>query len=355
MKELFTETSQYRNWFYSKEKLQEIREKNHVSAVERVKQRVLEEAELQKLVSAKSTPTRGEQPERVNSPRLNPSEIEYLKMEDELALCNYYQTQIPLVDSKFPEEIQKNKFTDKVKASAITYVKRFYLRNTMMDYHPRDIMITCLFLAAKTEFSFVPIEDFIKFLTTKATKEVFFDLELIVARSLRYEFTVHHPYLSAYGLFLDMQTALKDAKKIQAIYEKSKEYIHKSLFTDTMFLYQPSQIALATVRIAAKELNFDLNSYFRIKFNSEPKGKLDNLYKILDEIEKIIKEYEPTPLNKAKEIDARLHKCKNPEKNPNSAISRKRKLEREGLEDADHHKKKRIEDEYQKSLEEVFK
>lgn len=56
-----------------------------------------------------------------------------------------------------------------------------------------------------------------------------------------------------------MKTALKDAKKIQAIYEKSKEYIHKSLFTDTMFLYQPSQIALATVRIAAKELNFDLN------------------------------------------------------------------------------------------------
>lgn len=44
MKELFTETSQYRNWFYSKEKLQETREKNHVSAVERVKQRVLEEA-----------------------------------------------------------------------------------------------------------------------------------------------------------------------------------------------------------------------------------------------------------------------------------------------------------------------
>ncbi|GBB87830.1 hypothetical protein RclHR1_14310007 [Rhizophagus clarus] len=350
MKELFTETSQYRNWFYSKEKLQEIREKNHASAVERVKQRMLEEAELQK-----SIPTRGEQPERINSPRLNPAEIEYLKMEDELALCNYYQTQIPLVVSKFPEEIQKNKFTDKVKASAITYVKRFYLRNTMMDYHPRDIIITCLFLAAKTEFSFVPIEDFIKFLPTKATKEVFFDLELIVARSLRYEFTIHHPYLSAYGLFLDMQTVLKDAKTIQVIYEKSKEFIHKSLFTDTMFLYQPSQIALATVRIAAKELNFNLNSYFSIKFNSEPKEKLDSLYKKLDEIENIIKEYEPTPLNKAKEIDARLHKCKNPEKNPNSAISRKRKLEREGLEDADNHKKKKIEDEYQKSLEEVFK
>jgi len=70
---------------------------------------------LQKLISAKSTPTRGEQPERVNSPRINPTEIDYLKMEDELALCNYYQTQIPLADSKFPEEIQKNKFTDKVK------------------------------------------------------------------------------------------------------------------------------------------------------------------------------------------------------------------------------------------------
>ncbi len=44
MKELFTETSQYRNWHYSKEKLQEIREKNHASAVERVKQKVFEES-----------------------------------------------------------------------------------------------------------------------------------------------------------------------------------------------------------------------------------------------------------------------------------------------------------------------
>ncbi len=55
------------------------------------------------------------------------------------------------------------------------------------------------------------------------------------------------------------KTVLKDAKKVQIVYEKSKEFIHKSLFTDTMFLYQPSQIALATVRMAAKELNFDLN------------------------------------------------------------------------------------------------
>jgi hypothetical protein len=50
MKELFTETSQYRNWFYSKEKLQEIREKNHESAVERVKQRVLEEAVSENII-----------------------------------------------------------------------------------------------------------------------------------------------------------------------------------------------------------------------------------------------------------------------------------------------------------------
>ena len=56
------------------------------------------------------------------------------------------------------------------------------------------------------------------------------------------------------------------------------------------------------------------------KFSSEPKEKLDNLFKILDEIEKNIKEYEPTPVSKARDIDARLHKCKNPEKNPNSAM-----------------------------------
>ena len=69
--------------------------------------------------------------------------------------------------------------------------------------------ITCLFLAAKSENSFVPIEDFIKFLpNAKITKESVFELELIISRSLRYEYMIHHPYLPAFGFFLDLQVII---------------------------------------------------------------------------------------------------------------------------------------------------
>lgn len=44
MKQLYTETSQYRNWHFTKEKLQETRNINHDLAVSRVKKKILEES-----------------------------------------------------------------------------------------------------------------------------------------------------------------------------------------------------------------------------------------------------------------------------------------------------------------------
>ena len=31
------------------------------------------------------------------------------------------------------------------------YFQRFYLENSVMDYHPRDVMLTALYLACKVE------------------------------------------------------------------------------------------------------------------------------------------------------------------------------------------------------------
>ncbi|CAJ0906115.1 10691_t:CDS:2 [Entrophospora sp. SA101] len=270
-KQLYEQSSQFRNWCFSKSKLQETREKNHASSVEKeLRKQALETTNLEQ--------------ERVNSPSLSPpSETDFLTLEDEIALY------------------------------------------------------------------------FIKFLSNaKITKESVFELELIISRSLRYEYMIHHPYLPAFGFFLDLQLYSKDSKKIQQIYEKSKEYINTSLFTDAMFIYQPSQIALSTIRIASKFYNFDIEVYLKLKFNSDPADKIENLYKILDEIELIIKNYEPVLVDRAREVDARLRKCKNPEKNPNSEIFKKRKSEREELEEAERHKKKRSDDEYQNTLKAVF-
>lgn len=62
-----------------------------------------------------------------------PSEIEYLTVADEQALVGYYLTQVVALCGAL-------KFPEMVLATAITYFKRFYLRNTCMDYHPKNIM-----------------------------------------------------------------------------------------------------------------------------------------------------------------------------------------------------------------------
>lgn len=45
----------------------------------------------------------------------------------------YYLTQVAALCGAF-------KYPEIVTATAMTYLKRFYLRNTCMDYHPKNIM-----------------------------------------------------------------------------------------------------------------------------------------------------------------------------------------------------------------------
>lgn len=63
-----------------------------------------------------------------------PSEIQYLTVQDELDLVTFYLTKITLLAEK------GYGFPDSVASTAMTYLKRFYLRNTCMDYHPKNVM-----------------------------------------------------------------------------------------------------------------------------------------------------------------------------------------------------------------------
>lgn len=62
-----------------------------------------------------------------------PTQIQYLTVQDELSLVTYYLSGISQIcrGLKYPEMVE---------ATAVTYLKRFYLRNTCMDYHPKNVM-----------------------------------------------------------------------------------------------------------------------------------------------------------------------------------------------------------------------
>lgn len=62
-----------------------------------------------------------------------PSDVEYLTVEDEQSLVTYYLQQLTRLCKMF-------KFPVNVASTAMTYLKRFYIRNTCMDYHPKNVM-----------------------------------------------------------------------------------------------------------------------------------------------------------------------------------------------------------------------
>ena len=47
---------------------------------------------------------------------------------------------VKLYIGKVPQLCGHLHFPEEVEATAITYLKRFYLKNTVMDWHPKNVM-----------------------------------------------------------------------------------------------------------------------------------------------------------------------------------------------------------------------
>ena len=65
-----------------------------------------------------------------------------------------------------------------------------------MDYHPRDVMLTALYLACKVEEFNVSIAQFVGNLKGDRNKaaDLVLSYELMVVEKLHFQLTVHNPY-----------------------------------------------------------------------------------------------------------------------------------------------------------------
>ena len=69
-----------------------------------------------------------------HTPAASTPEAAYLSVDDELLLLRFYCVQIASICRKgfgLPEVVE---------ATAISYMKRFYLKNSVMEWHPKTIM-----------------------------------------------------------------------------------------------------------------------------------------------------------------------------------------------------------------------
>lgn len=254
----------------------------------------------------------------------------FLSAEEERILLKQYELALKEFCKRFNPPMPKC-----VIGTAFHYFKRFYLYNSAMDYHPKEILATCVYLSCKVEEFNVSMSQFVANIKGDREKasDIILNNELLLMQQLKYHLTVHNPFRPIEGFLIDIKTrcSLSNPERLR---QGIDEFLEKTFLTDACLLYAPSQIALAAVLHAASKEQENLDSYVTdTLFKDAGQDKLAILIEAVRKIRSMVKSVEPPPKDKVKVLEKKLEKCRNQENNPDSDIY-KQKL-REAIESED--------------------
>ncbi|KAK3074181.1 hypothetical protein LTR53_003579 [Teratosphaeriaceae sp. CCFEE 6253] len=162
--DLYRTSSQYRLWSFSPESLVALRQQTHDLALD-----------------------------RPNHYSIPPEAC--LTATEELQLVRRYTTQLLTTADHF-------KFPPSVKATAVQYLHRFYLSNSVLTYPPKEIYKTVLWLACKTEATHESLGNFARRIAS--SREVVLAPEYKVMQALRFTLDVRQPYGGLKGALMEM-------------------------------------------------------------------------------------------------------------------------------------------------------
>ncbi|KAL6713218.1 hypothetical protein ACLMJK_009339 [Lecanora helva] len=371
--DIYRTSTQYRLWSFTKASLESLRSTTNATAADGVR------------VAIKKR-----RPEHAKADQDDKSsaEVDCLTVEEEQRLVGYYC-------------LKAMQFADfaglptNVKATAVQFMKRFYLTNSPMTYHPKEIMLTALFLSTKTENNYISLAKFAsKF--EKTTQDDVIAPEFLLTQGLRFTFDVRHPYRGLEGGYMELLALAKGngtsssddsdlSVKLQKMMmqtepaksegetqgsvqqtiqrlEKSKSMAQdilktSALLTDAYFLYTPSQIWLSALFLADESLVcFYLDAKFPTPSPLKPK--------LISTIQSCVELLGSSPSAKPKEaevsqlrkIDKKLYMCRNPEKIDLIGINKAQKREgsENGLDEKVIKKRKMEREQQEKEAEDVF-
>ncbi|KAL9655070.1 hypothetical protein ABK040_008852 [Willaertia magna] len=245
--------------------------------------------------------------------------------EEIIQLQQNYEKKLTIEDLLTPEEefliIQKfsnlllelcNRllFPIHVKSTALSYLKRFYLKHSLMEYDIRNMMLTCIFLATKTEERYISLSQFIDKVNeitdakeSNLNNEMIYKYELILLQGLDFELMVYHPFRSLYAYVHDLHEIV-DKNIVDELFENCKKLISELIkFTDVIFIYSPSIIAISCLYM----VNQDITKKF---ISNKFKNQLDEIFNSIEEINQLFKKYSSIEKNKLKEAEKKLKKVK---------------------------------------------
>ena len=172
-----------------------------------------------------------------------------------------------------------------------------------MEYDIVFMMLTCIFLATKTEEKFVALANFLEKVNeivsdaSSLTTQIIFKYELVLLQGLDFNLMVYHPYRSLYAYAHDLHDVGGDA-----LYKDAQLRITEMIkSTDAIFLYSPSVVALASLYLT----NPEVATSFISKMFKEQESQ------ILEQINQLcIMVNTPVEKSKIKSADKKLKKIR---------------------------------------------
>ncbi|XP_019171459.1 PREDICTED: cyclin-H1-1 isoform X2 [Ipomoea nil] len=160
-----------------------------------------------------------------------------LKVEEEQLLRAFYEFKIQDVCDAF-------KFPRKIQATALIYFKRFYLQWSVMEHHPKNIMLTCIYIACKAEENHVSAEELGKGI--EQDHQVILNNELLVLQSLDFDLIVFAPYRAVEGFVNDIEEFRgaegEQLDTLKKLLESAKIEADRTMLTDATLLFPPGQV-----------------------------------------------------------------------------------------------------------------
>jgi len=250
--------------------------------------------------------------------------LNFLSKEEEQDVQEYFQIKLVEFCAKFQPPMPKS-----VMGTSVHYFKRFYLYNSVMDYHPKEILVTAVYLATKVEEFNVSISQFVANIQgnqERATK-IILNNELLLLQELHFNLTIHNPFRAMEGLLIDIKTRCGDMiESVDALRPEIDKFLDQVYLTNAILIYAPAQIALASIIHSASKQKKNLDNYVtQLLFAGQENDSIKNIVTCVRQI-RILAKNVREPVKNIKALCDRLEACRNQDNNPDSAAY-KRKLE----------------------------
>ncbi|GAB2277481.1 Cyclin-H1-1 [Dionaea muscipula] len=244
-----------------------------------------------------------------------------LNLEEEKGMRVFYENKIQEVCRAFM-------FPYKIQATAIIYFKRFYLLWSVMNHHPKNIMLTCVYLGCKIEENHVSAEELGKGI--QQDHEVILNNEMLVLQSLGFDLIVYTPYRAIEGFIHDMADYCRATdchQEMEDLHRTAVSEADKVMLTDAPLLFPPGQLALAVLRRANLVQGvLDFESYLHsILSRQQTAHTISELTQAFNAIDLLVKSVKIMDDKELRHIARKLKSCQETALHDDSSKKREKK------------------------------